>query len=268
MIPPGEVARLAHRARVSDKTIEADYVLTWTLLALANLSLRNTLAFKGGTALKKMYVPDYRFSEDLDFTVLEKISNADLLVEFEKLFVWLRREVNLTVAVRRLEIHVTGNPALYLNYIGPLQGNLESRFFKVDFTHNEQIVFPLSELPVKSPYSDCQQRLETLCVYSPEEILVEKLCALLGRTEPRDLYDIHYIFEHDLADIETVSYKIGDKMALKGLQQTALRDVLARKHHALERLWELRLQGQMPELPSLETVIRETERHLRRYGLI
>jgi len=29
MIPPGEIARLAHRLRLGDKTIEQDYVLTW-----------------------------------------------------------------------------------------------------------------------------------------------------------------------------------------------------------------------------------------------
>ncbi len=31
-------------------------------------ALRDTLVFKGGTALKKCYLGDYRFSEDLDFT--------------------------------------------------------------------------------------------------------------------------------------------------------------------------------------------------------
>ncbi len=30
------------------------------------------LAFKGGTALKKCYFADYRFSEDLDFTLTEE----------------------------------------------------------------------------------------------------------------------------------------------------------------------------------------------------
>lgn len=267
MIPPGEIARLAHQAKVGDKTIESDYVLTWTLLALANSPLRDRLAFKGGTALKKIYAPDYRFSEDLDFTVLTPIPNADLVAEFETLFIWLRREVNLTIAVRRLEVHSTGNPALYLNYIGPLRGNLESLFFKVDFTHDEHVVFPLAEAPVLSPYSDCRHRSETLRVYSPEEILAEKLCALLGRTEPRDLYDIHYIFEEDLADVEAVSYRLGEKMAHKGLDQAEVPDVLARKRKALERLWEPRLRGQMPELPHLETVIRATERRLRQWRL-
>lgn len=128
MIQPGEIARLAHRLGLGDKTIEKDYVLTWTLLAIAESPLRNRLAFKGGTALKKVYVPDYRFSEDLDFTLLDDISNDGLTAALEPLFAWLRREVNITLAVRRVEIHQTGNPAIYLNYVGPLGGDLSSRF--------------------------------------------------------------------------------------------------------------------------------------------
>jgi len=52
MIQPGEIARLAHRLGLGDKTIEKDYVLTWTLLAIAASPLRDRLAFKGGTELR------------------------------------------------------------------------------------------------------------------------------------------------------------------------------------------------------------------------
>ena len=83
MIPPSEIARLAHRLRLGDKTIEKDYVLTWVLLAIANSPLRARLAFKGGTAIKKIYEPDYRFSEDLDFTVLGEISDEAVIAETE-----------------------------------------------------------------------------------------------------------------------------------------------------------------------------------------
>ena len=54
MILPGEIARLAHRLGLGDKTIEKDYVLTWVLLAIANSPLRDRLAFKGGTAITKV----------------------------------------------------------------------------------------------------------------------------------------------------------------------------------------------------------------------
>jgi len=268
MIPPGEIARLAHRLGLSDKTIEQDYVLTWVLLAIAHSPLRDRLAFKGGTALKKVYEPDYRFSEDLDFTLLDETSNESLVAEIEALFPWLRREVNIVLGVRRMEVHETGSPAVYLNYVGPLRGDLGSRFLKADFTQGELLLFPLVQAPLRSPYTDCRGRTETLFVYSPEEILVEKLCALLGRTEPRDLYDVHYLLTHRLADDEAVWSRLGEKMAHKGLDSTALGDVLERKRGTMGRLWEPRLRGQMPELPHLDAVIRETERWLRQGGLV
>lgn len=267
MIPPGEIFRLAHRLGLGDKTIEEDYVLTWVLLAIANSPLRDRLALKGGTAIKKVYEPDYRFSEDLDFTLLDNISNEDLIAAIEALFPWLQREVNITLAVRRVEIHQSGNPALYLNYVGPLRGDLSSRFFKADFTRDEVLLFPLVEASLQVPYSDCQGRTETLRVYSPEEILTEKLCALLGRTEPRDLYDVHYMLTYRLADVEAMSFRLGEKMAYKGLDPAALGDALTRKQSTFERLWEPRLRGQMPDLPHLDAVIRETNRWLRQSGL-
>ncbi len=268
MISPGEIARLAHRLGLSDKTIEKDYVLTWVLLAIAHSPLRDRLAFKGGTAIKKIYEPDYRFSEDLDFTLLDDITNQDLAAAVEALFPWLHRQVNIVLGVRRKEIHETGNPTLYLNYVGPLRGDLGSRFLKIDFTRGELLLFPLGRALVQSPYSDCQGQREPIGVYSPEEILVEKLCALLGRTEPRDLYDIHYMLSHGLADNDAVWFRLGEKMAHKGLDPAVLGNVLARKKSTLDRLWEPRLRGQMRELPHLDMVIRETDRWLRQSGLM
>jgi len=268
MIPPGEVARLAHKLGLGDKTIEKDYVLTWVLLAIANSPLRDQLAFKGGTAIKKIYEPNYRFSEDLDFTLLNDISNEILIAEIENLFPWLRREVNITLAVRKVEVHQTGNPAIYLNYIGPLRGDLASRFLKTDFTHDEVLLFPLVEAPLQTPYSDCVTHDEMLQAYSLEEVLTEKLCAILGRTEPRDLFDIHYLLTHRLADMETVLFKLREKMYPKGLDPSELEHVLERKRKSLSRLWEPRLRGQMlADLPPINAVIRETNRLLRQGGV-
>ncbi len=148
-----------------------------------------------------------------------------------------------------------------------MRGDLSGRFVKTDFTRDELLLFPLAEAPLQVPYSDCRERAETLRVYSPEEILTEKLCALLARTEPRDLYDIHYMLTYRLADAEAVSFRLGEKMAHKELDPAALGDVLARKQATLRRLWEPRLRGQMPDLPHFDAVIRETNRWLRQSGL-
>src|SRR6476646_3458953 len=51
---------------------EKDYFLTLAVQLLANSPLRQVLVFKGGTALHHCYLPQYRFSEDVDFTSLDR----------------------------------------------------------------------------------------------------------------------------------------------------------------------------------------------------
>ena len=70
MIKPGEIQKKATQVGVRDQQIEKDYVLSWILWGIANHEqLSKILVFKGGTVLKKVYFEDYRFSEDLDFTL-------------------------------------------------------------------------------------------------------------------------------------------------------------------------------------------------------
>lgn len=62
------------------EVLERDYLLPWILAGVAQVeSLRDTLIFKGGTALKKCYFGDYRFSEDLDFSGLEGVPTGSAM---------------------------------------------------------------------------------------------------------------------------------------------------------------------------------------------
>ena len=54
-----------------EEVAEKDYALGWVLWGIgSHPRLAESCAFKGGTCLKKCYVETYRFSEELDFTVL------------------------------------------------------------------------------------------------------------------------------------------------------------------------------------------------------
>ncbi len=49
--------------------LEKDYALGYVLAGIAQVpALADALVIKGGTALRKFYFADYRFSEDLDFS--------------------------------------------------------------------------------------------------------------------------------------------------------------------------------------------------------
>ena len=62
------------------EALERDYLLSWILAGISRTPvLRDTLVFKGGTALRKCYFGDYRFSEDLDFSTLKGIPTGNAM---------------------------------------------------------------------------------------------------------------------------------------------------------------------------------------------
>ncbi|MEW5746401.1 MAG: nucleotidyl transferase AbiEii/AbiGii toxin family protein [Nitrospirota bacterium] len=66
------------RTGLSWDILEKDYILSWVLAGISRVdALRDTLIFKGGTALKKCYFGDYRFSEDLDFSAVGNVPTGE-----------------------------------------------------------------------------------------------------------------------------------------------------------------------------------------------
>ena len=266
MISSAEVARLAHNLGVGDRVIEKDYVLSWLLIAIAESDLRSHLVFKGGTALKRVYYPDYRFSEDLDFTLCVDLSHDDLVNAFATLFPWLGQRVNLTLALRSAEQSVFESTTLLINYVGPLRARLGTRHLKVDITRGELLLYPPGDKSLLAPYSDYPMGV-TLPTYALEEVLTEKLCALMGRTEPRDLYDVYWLFEWGDVDLSFLPANFAAKCQHKGHDSRQLDEILSRKVGTLDKLWASRLAMQVPDLPHLNEVLRAVRRHLRALGL-
>jgi predicted nucleotidyltransferase component of viral defense system len=73
LIPKAEILRASEESDLLATTIEKDYALGWLLFAIAQHEVMSRWIFKGGTCLKKCYFDTYRFSEDLDFTLLQDV---------------------------------------------------------------------------------------------------------------------------------------------------------------------------------------------------
>lgn len=80
MIVQREIIDRAKTWRVPPDTVDKDYVLGHFLSAFVAY-YGDALIFKGGTCLRKCYFENYRFSEDLDFTAM----NKDFVLEYEAL---------------------------------------------------------------------------------------------------------------------------------------------------------------------------------------
>lgn len=263
MIPREEISRLSYRLKMNELILEKDYVLTWILLGIADSKLFPILVFKGGTALKRIYFPSYRYSEDLDFTLLEKITPENLLLNLELMLNNLSKNhgFQFIIPPEKTEIR-TNSITIYIGFVGPLQARLGKRFIKVDFTLNEKIIFNVIPQIIYSEYSDTIKK--NIKVYSLEEILVEKLCAMVSRTEPRDIYDLDFLFKQKL-DFGSLPSAFAEKALFKGIDINNIKKILEQKKTTFERMWETRLSNQVKSLPDLNGVLRNINKNLRKY---
>ena len=265
MIHPKEINAVGKKYKLKDTQIEKDYVLSWLLLGISqNPILAGNLVFKGGTLLKKIYFRDYRFSEDLDFTLLDDGNmNEALLAEFEKVYAFLKEEANITVQLKENFTHESGSLALYVNYIGPLQGSLTSRDIKIDITRKEVLEFEVEVKKVIMLYTDLPEDSFSLKCYSLQEVLIEKMAALMGRTEPRDLYDFWYLTENEGLDTAHVKPEFERKARNKGHDFRLFEQKIMEKEKNLSQAWQRKLEDQIYDLPKFADVFRESKRHFK-----
>ena len=279
MIPQRNISllsnRLAHSGgrRIPEATLERDYCLAWFLVGLSRTPLKNRLAFKGGTALKRCYFGDYRFSEDLDFTLTGEVAFETIRSELEHVFEGISRASGIDFAYLRDDRHSHINShTFYLTYEGPLPATGRGRQVKVDVTIRERLVFPLEERPVLRGYDEYED-LPTdspIRVYSLDEVAVEKVAALgdRARNEPRDIYDIWYLISHNHVDLASLRVELEQKLQFRGREIGDLGKEFLSKEARYRKLWDARLSMQMAELPEYGDVFRLVRREFRRAGLL
>lgn len=266
MIGTKEINKVARTNRVSDRQIEKDYILSWVLYALSkNDVLKEALVFKGGTVLKKAYFEDYRFSEDLDFTLIdETITNERILIEFNNFFYFVKDEANIDmrIAPNNLMIHETGSLQFYIDYVASLQGNMGSRDLKIDITRGEILETEIEHRNIFRHYSDLEEAFNLQC-YSLAEVLIEKMTALMGRTEPRDLYDFWYLTEVERLNVSDYLFSFESKAERKNHDPKLFMEKVMRKEAIFKRDWENKLASQIHDIPEYAEVFRGAKRHFK-----
>lgn len=279
MIPQRNLALLSNRLakdggrRIPEAVLERDYCLAWFLVGLSRTPLRELLAFKGGTALKRCYFGDYRFSEDLDFTLLRSdVPFETIRRELEPVFAEVGRAGGVTIRFAHEDRQPHQNShTFYLAYEGPLPATARAKEVKVDITIREEVVFPLEPRRVLRAYEEYQDLPEDAAVltYSLNEIAAEKVVALMdpARNEPRDLYDIWFLALDRHVDLDELPHALERKWQFRGKKPVDTREAFEVKEGRFKKLWEMRLAAQMAELPEFAEVFRSVRRALRDSGI-
>jgi len=268
MVTTKELSKRAGANKVSDRQIEKDYVLTWALIGVSQHAvLQKSLVFKGGTVLKKCYFEDYRFSEDLDFTLIDNgLTHDQLIGYFSEVFDWVHEETNLSFQIGETNIHKdSGSSQFYVDYTGPLGGNIGSRSIKIDITCGEVLCYEPESRVIFADYSDMEDLTPSIMCYTLSEILIEKMAALMGRTEPRDFYDFWYLTEIERLDVEDHRGAFEQKAKRHRHKPEDFEEKVLSKQAGFGRDWQAKLANQIHDLGKYEQVFREAKRHLKIY---
>jgi len=263
MIRPGEIQQKAREVGVRDQQIEKDYILSWILRGIAkHEELSKLLVFKGGTVLKKVYFEDYRYSEDLDFTLLDGgVSNEQIFSWFREVFDYVREEANIPLVIIDDNEHEDGGINFYIGYVGPLGGQGNNKKVKVDISKSEIMVFEPIVMPVIIGYSDLEEH-QLLC-YPLEEILVEKMRCVMQRMQARDFYDIWYLLEVHEMDVDFYQNEFSAKCESKGLSSADFPTKLTERMPQYKGRWQASMSDQIKDLPDFEQIRREVLRKLK-----
>lgn len=181
----------------ADAQVEQDLVIMRMLVMIfSDDELRDSLAFRGGTALHKLYLaPAVRYSEDLDL-VQRNAGSIGPLVDriryvLDPVFGEPRRQQGDTMFTMYYRFQTEIEPVINARVKLEINGR----------EHHSMAGYRTVSQSVVSPWFNATCDVTT---YSVEELLGTKLRALYQRRKGRDLFDIyhaHHLLHPDPAEI-------------------------------------------------------------------
>jgi len=251
LIDRRELLEKARARKLNLQLIEKDYVLGWLLFGLTKI---DGLAFKGGTALAKVYFPQtWRLSEDLDFA----FAGADfgpVIASMEGIFAELKKTSGITFSLKNR----FSNPEYLQLKIG-YDAVIGKNWAKIDIT-KENVLAGVHALQLRKTYSNYPDF--TVRVESLEEIFAEKLRALLERNKSRDYYDIWRLGSMDFRK-SAIKDLFEKKCALKGIRLAGINQFFPQGiDDILRPYWEGELSRLVNPLPDLQAVLSDLRRVL------
>jgi predicted nucleotidyltransferase component of viral defense system len=272
----------SQRQGIPQQVIEKDYALSYILAGISSHpGLQNVLVFKGGTALKKLFFGEYRFSEDLDFSGADSPKGEKLEEALREAVEETRRLLSLhgpfSIQVERyLERapHPHGQEAFIIRVRFPWHPGPLCRI-KLEITHDEPVLLEPDKRRLIHGYEEnlsCD-----VCCYRLEEIIAEKLRTLLqthqklvlrgwNRPRARDYYDLWRILDKFSAGLhrEEVGSLLERKNACRGVSYQSINDFFSEELVSeAYRHWDSSLGPFVTELPECRKVLEQLRALLR-----
>lgn len=160
--------------------------------------LAESLALKGGTAINLTIFDLPRLSVDIDLDYSKEIAREGMLEERKDITDRISKYMSAngyTLSIKSKNYHALDSFIYEYANAGGVKDNLKIEINYMLRCH----VLPVTRRKARLPWGD--DEISVLSV-APLEIFASKTVALLTRTAPRDLYDMHNMIRYGLFDEE------------------------------------------------------------------
>ncbi len=255
MIDYKDLIRLKEKTGIPEETIEKDYLIELLLSYIpVNDYLKSCLIFRGGTALKKVFFPQFRYSEDLDFIVKPGGELKNIQQNMKELLNMINESWPVEISWENALYPQRGHLQLFVSY-NIVSEIRTAKELKIDIIKDNTILN--SEFrKILFTYRDFLRLHRRINTYDLESITAEKILRIIDVVdEPRDLWDLLYLLKSEInpelikkAFVKKTGYKIDAAFLISAI-----------KRPDYQKLWKIRLKSQLLLLPEYSTVVNELE---------
>lgn len=206
MIPRPHIAKWRDQAPwATNEQVEQDLIISRALVALfSDEFLSENLAFRGGTALHKLYLnPAPRYSEDIDLVQIKEGPIKPILQRIDKIITFFEED-------RVVKSKANNNTLLY-RFNSEYSPEIRLRL-KIEINCREHFNL-LGWNPF--PFSVASEWFTKGCniiTYHLDELLGTKVRALYQRKKGRDLFDLYYADQHAKLDYDKIIHCYNEYM--------------------------------------------------------
>jgi predicted nucleotidyltransferase component of viral defense system len=249
MTSKGQITKVANQDAVEARVVERDYVLAHVVALIAAYDVDGMLVFKGGTSLRLLHFEEYRYSADLDYSVITASEGkARELIRDA-----LGQKPPDTIKELRLEGDV-------ISFVGPLGAQ---RTIKLDLADDELVV-NTEQRPLLPRWTDIPECRVT--AYTKLEVTAEKLRCVLQRLQCRDFLDLDLLLGEQ--DLVATAELFRRKATHRGLDPATFAEKFESRVRDYKDRWEAELKQYLGEVPHFDEVERNVRRELRKAELI
>jgi len=181
MLDLKDIDLYAKKFKINQSVVYREFIQLVFLKEFYSQNWSDGIFFKGGTAIRLVF-DGSRFSEDLDFTVM--LGDDDFEIQINKFWKYLEKTYGWSIKKRKA--------MMGKNYLLTVLRENESYslFINLDFSFREKVLCPDKSV-IKTEYPVIFTSF--VAHLSKEEVLAEKIRAIMTREKGRDIYDLWFL---------------------------------------------------------------------------